>query len=74
MFLGVELIKDPDSKAPDAELTLSLSDRLKDKGFLTSYSGKHDNVLKIRPPLVFSDADADEFLAAFDDCMEEMRG
>ena len=65
-------MKDKVSKEPDAELTLSLSDQLKDKGFLVSYSGKYDNVLKIRPPLVFSHSDADEFLGAFDDCMGKM--
>lgn len=72
LFLSVEMIKDAASKEPDVDTTLRLADRLKDKGFLTSYSGKHSNVLKIRPPLVFSDADADAFLLAFDECMDEM--
>jgi len=73
LFLSVELIRDSDSKEPDAELTITLADRLKNRGFLVSWSGKYDNVLKIRPPLVFSHANADEFLGAFDECMEEMR-
>lgn len=72
LFLGVEMVRDSTTKEPDAELTLALSDRLKDKGFLTSYSGRFNNVLKIRPPLVFSDENADDFLVAFDECMEEM--
>jgi len=74
LFLSVELIKDGDSKEPDSAATITLSDRLKDKGFLVSYSGKYENVLKIRPPLVFSHENADDFLVAFDECMEEMRG
>ena len=74
LFLGVEIVKDSDGKEPDMDLTLALSDRLKDKGFLTSYSGQFNNVLKIRPPLVFSHEDADAFLAAFDECMGEMHG
>lgn len=74
LFIGVEMIKDGDTRQPDAESTVSLSDRLKDKGFLVSYSGKFNNVLKVRPPLVFSHANADEFLGAFDDCIDEMRG
>ena len=32
------------------------------------------NVLEIRPPLVFSHKNADEFLGAFDECMGEMGG
>jgi 4-aminobutyrate aminotransferase-like enzyme len=71
LFLGVEMVRDKQSKEPDAALTLSLSDRLKDKGFLVSYSGRFNNVLKIRPPLVFSQENADDFLAAFDECMAE---
>ena len=74
LFLGVELVRDSASKEPDAALALSLSDRLKDKGFLVSYSGRFNNVLKIRPPLVFSQENADAFLLAFDECMGEIRG
>ncbi len=70
LFLSVEMVKDRDNKEPDTESTLALADRLKDKGFLVSYAGKYENVLKIRPPLVFSHANADDFLAAFDECME----
>jgi 4-aminobutyrate aminotransferase-like enzyme len=71
LFISIEMIKDGDTRKPDAALTSTLSDRLKDKGFLVSYSGKYDNVLKIRPPLVFSQANADEFLEAFDECIGE---
>ena len=74
LFVGIEMIKDGDTKEPDAASTEHLSNRLKDKGFLVSYAGKFDNVLKIRPPLVFSHENAAEFLVAFDECMEEMRG
>jgi 4-aminobutyrate aminotransferase-like enzyme len=74
LFLSVEMVRDKSSKEPDRDLALSLSDRLKDKGFLVSYSGKYENVLKLRPPLVFSHANADEFMVAFDECMEEIHG
>jgi 4-aminobutyrate aminotransferase-like enzyme len=72
LFLSVEMVRDSLSKEPDRDLALYLSDRLKEKGFLVSYSGKYENVLKIRPPLVFSHADAEGFLVAFDECMEEL--
>ncbi len=72
LFLSVEMVRDKISKEPDRDLALYLSDRLKDKGFLVSYTGKFENVLKIRPPLVFSHDDADDFLSAFDECMEEL--
>jgi 4-aminobutyrate aminotransferase-like enzyme len=74
LFLSVEFVRDRETKEPDRDLTITLGDLLKDQGFLVSYSGKYENVLKIRPPLVFSHANADAFLAAFDECMEELRG
>ncbi|RLA29411.1 MAG: aspartate aminotransferase family protein [Gammaproteobacteria bacterium] len=74
LFVAVEMIKDSDTKEPDAASTELLSNHLKDKGFLVSYAGKFNNVLKIRPPLVFSHENAAQFLVAFDECMEEMSG
>ena len=74
LFVGIEMIKDSDTREPDAASTELLSNRLKNKGFLVSYAGQFDNVLKIRPPLVFSHENAAEFLVAFDECMEEMSG
>ena len=73
LFLSVEMVKDRSSKEPDRGLALHLCNRLKDKGFLVSYSGKYENVVKIRPPLVFSQANAGDFVAAFDECMQEIR-
>jgi 4-aminobutyrate aminotransferase-like enzyme len=74
LFISVELTDGSREKTPDAALANSMSDRLKDKGFLVSYTGKFNNVLKIRPPLVFSHQNADDFLCAFDDCMRETIG
>jgi 4-aminobutyrate aminotransferase-like enzyme len=74
LFIGVEMIADTETAEPDAAAARHLSNLLKDKGFLVSYAGKFDNVLKIRPPLVFSHQDADEFLDAFDACIGEVGG
>jgi 4-aminobutyrate aminotransferase-like enzyme len=74
LFIGIEMIKDSDTREPNAASAELLSNRLKDKGFLVSYAGKFNNVLKIRPPLIFSHENAAEFLVAFDECMEEMSG
>lgn len=74
LFLGIEMVRDSETREPDAPLALTLSDRLKDRGFLVSWSGKFGNVIKVRPPLVFSHENADEFLSAFDTCMAELDG
>ena len=71
MFIGVELVR-PADKAPDTGLAKRVINRLKDKGFLTSNAGAFANVVKIRPPLPFSQADATAFLVAWDETIAEL--
>jgi ethanolamine-phosphate phospho-lyase len=67
LFLGVELIRNPQTKEPAPEETSLLCTLLKEKyHVLTSIDGPHDNVIVIKPPLVFSKSDADEFIHAFE--------
>lgn len=74
LFIGVEMIKDDGDKKPDAARAAQVGNMLKDKGFLTSNAGSFGNVLKIRPPLVFTSENAAEFLIAFDETMNEIGG
>jgi 4-aminobutyrate aminotransferase-like enzyme len=74
LFIGVEMIKDPEAKTPDATLAAEMCNRLKDRGFLTAPAGAFGNVVKIRPPLVFSQDDAGAFLDAFDATLAELHG
>ena len=71
LFVGLEMVNPPDL-APDRSLAVTICNRLKDNGFLTSNAGVFGNVVKIRPPLVFSQTDADNFLAAFDTTMADI--
>ena len=61
LFLGVELCDE--HKNPLTEMAAYLVNRMKELGILMSTDGKDDNVLKIKPPMVFSDDNADELLA-----------
>ncbi len=72
LFVGVEMVKDRTTKAPDRERAIDVVERLKDKGFLTSNAGAFNNVVKIRPPLVFSMDNAKAFLDAFDATITEI--
>ena len=74
LFLGVEMVKGAETKTPDPTMAAGMSNRLKDRGFLTAPAGANGNVLKIRPPLVFSNADAGAFLQAFDATVAELHG
>ena len=74
LFIGIEIVKDLVSLDPDAATAADICNRLKDKGFLTAPAGAFGNVVKIRPPLVFSQLDAEAFLVAFDAVMADLHG
>lgn len=69
LFLSVDLVSDPAAKTPDADAAHRMVNMMKDEGVLISTHGRHGNVLKIRPPMVFSRDNADLLLAALDGCL-----
>jgi 4-aminobutyrate aminotransferase-like enzyme len=71
LFIGVELVLDRGTKTPDTALTTYVVNALREKHILISASGPHANVLKIRPPLPFSGANADQLLSALDDILKQ---
>ena len=66
LFIAVELVTDPDSRNPDSRLAKTVVNQLKDNGVLTGSIGPHSNILKLRPPMVFSIENADYMLEIFD--------
>jgi 4-aminobutyrate aminotransferase-like enzyme len=59
LFIGLELVRDRGTLEPaDWEAAL-LVERMKDRGILLSTDGPFHNVIKIKPPIIFSKADAD---------------
>jgi 4-aminobutyrate aminotransferase-like enzyme len=62
LFLGIELT-DPEMN-PQTEKAAYLADRMKELGILMSTDGKDVNVMKIKPPLVFSRSQAEVLLGA----------
>jgi 4-aminobutyrate aminotransferase-like enzyme/Ser/Thr protein kinase RdoA (MazF antagonist) len=59
LYVGVELVKDRHSLGPATEEADYIINRMKDHGILISTDGPLENVLKLKPPMVFSVADAD---------------
>jgi len=49
-----------------SEVTARVMDALREEGILVGRTGKHDDVLKIRPPLVFGDEHAELLVSALD--------
>jgi 4-aminobutyrate aminotransferase-like enzyme len=59
LFLGIELVKDRESLEPAAAEASEVSNRMRDRGILVGTDGPFHNVIKIRPPMPFTDADAE---------------
>jgi 4-aminobutyrate aminotransferase-like enzyme len=61
LFLGVDLVRDHVTREPATEEADYVVNRLRERGILAGTDGPHHNVIKLRPPLIFSEADADLF-------------
>jgi len=61
-FLGFELVQHPETKTPAPKQTTYLFNRMRTLGILTSTDGLDHNVIKIKPPMVFNQANADFML------------
>ena len=68
-FWAVELVRDRVSKAPDAGRAKAVVEHMRRRGVLISRLGQYDNVLKIRPPLVFEAPHAQILLEALEHSM-----
>jgi alanine-glyoxylate transaminase/(R)-3-amino-2-methylpropionate-pyruvate transaminase len=72
LMLGVELVKDRATKTPAKEETLQIFETAKDLGLLIGKGGFHGNVLRIKPPMCFTKADADFALEVLDVCLAKL--
>lgn len=71
LFLGLELVRDRRTLEPAGAEASYVVERLRDLGILTGTDGPFHNVIKIRPPLCFSEADADLVVATLDGILTE---
>jgi 4-aminobutyrate aminotransferase-like enzyme len=72
LFVGFELVRERATRAPDASLATEVVNRAASRGVLLSTDGPDHNAIKIKPPLVFSDADADRLLETVDEVLAEL--
>jgi len=66
LFLGAELVLDRETLQPATAQAREVIEKLKQQHILLSTDGPYDNVLKIKPPMVFSQDNAIEFLEKLD--------
>jgi 4-aminobutyrate aminotransferase-like enzyme len=57
----MELVQDPKSRKPAPDRASYIVERMKSRGILLSTDGPFHNVIKFKPPMVFSAIDAGVF-------------
>ncbi len=67
LMLGVELVRDRDTKKPATEEATAVHEGTKDRGLLIGRGGVYGTVLRIKPPMCITKQDVD-FLA---DCLDD---
>jgi len=70
LFIAVELVTDRADLTPATKLTTRVVNGLRDRGVLTGSIGPDGNILKLRPPMVLAEAEADLMLETLDDTLQ----
>jgi 4-aminobutyrate aminotransferase-like enzyme len=71
LFVGIELVLDREKLVPAAAQASYIANRMKERGILLSTDGPFHNVLKIKPPLVFTEENADFLVGTLDEILGE---
>jgi len=70
LFIGAELVRDRITKEPAVPEIDDIVEQMKERGFLLSTDGPLHNVLKIKPPIVFSKKNADDMVRNLDEVLQ----
>jgi 4-aminobutyrate aminotransferase-like enzyme len=71
LFLGLDLVLSPETREPAALQASYAMNRLREMGILTGTDGPFHNVIKLRPPLIFSEEDAALFCSVLEGILGE---
>lgn len=71
-FIGIELVEDKTSKRPASQAARYCVNRFRDEKILMSVEGRQNNVLKFKPPMVFSMDNGRRFLDVLAQALSEL--
>jgi alanine-glyoxylate transaminase/(R)-3-amino-2-methylpropionate-pyruvate transaminase len=72
LMIGVELVKDRNTKEPAKDECVRVFERSRELGLLIGKSGFYGNVLRIKPPMCISRADVDFLIEVLDMAFSEL--
>jgi 4-aminobutyrate aminotransferase-like enzyme/Ser/Thr protein kinase RdoA (MazF antagonist) len=71
LFVGVELVLNHETLEPAPAQASYIANRMRERGILLSTDGPFHNVLKIKPPLVFTKENVDFLVTTLDEILAE---
>ncbi|SNT76741.1 hydroxylysine kinase /5-phosphonooxy-L-lysine phospho-lyase apoenzyme [Paracoccus seriniphilus] len=72
LFCGIELVRDRETLEPATQEAEEIVNHLRGQAVLISTDGPLENVLKIKPPMVFGIAEADILIEALDNALSDL--
>lgn len=73
LFFGAEMVVDRAQKIPAPLFTKKVANEMRQRGVLLNFLGRHGNVLKMRPPMVFTRENVDQMISALDEVLGQAR-
>jgi 4-aminobutyrate aminotransferase-like enzyme/Ser/Thr protein kinase RdoA (MazF antagonist) len=72
LYQGIDLVADRDTREPAPAHARWVCERLRELGIVDQPTGDHGNVLKIKPPLCLTEADAARYVTVLDRVLTEL--
>jgi 4-aminobutyrate aminotransferase-like enzyme len=72
LFLGVELVRNRETLEPAGAEASFVANRMRERGVLLGTDGPYHNVVKIRPPMPFTESDGDILVEALEQSITEL--
>lgn len=69
LFFGAEMVLDRKTKSPATNFVKKIANEMRRRGVILNFIGIHYNTLKMRPPMPFSRANADQMLETLDEVL-----
>ncbi len=70
LMIGIELVSDKKSKKPDSMLASKIQERMLERGVIIGVGGLFGNVLRIQPPLIIDQSQAEILVQTLLECFK----
>lgn len=72
LMIGIELVTDRENLTPATKEAAAVALLCRQRGVLVSRDGVYENVIKIKPPMCFSEKDASKLVSVFGTALKEV--